>query len=1781
MREIALRRYEKLKQNEIPGSLDAEPFIHAIEKEIFEASVVAMRAQFGSVQSPQPGPSSTEEKEFSLINPFQADDPFFILTTTSEGDFRLVSANDSFRKKFTLQYESFIKKITVSGSFLPFSKGLLDCCAEVFSDKMPRRFQDEFFVDGTAYRRLTRVTFLSNHNGSEQLVGGTILEFPTEAFSDSFSRKASLLPWAETDYQNDVIWVIDIASSQFVYMSDSVEKATGYSPREVLHQPFDRFLKSDVGDEMRQAIVIQIDSLLKGTERWGKIYFKEIEIVTKSGETRWAEAIYCFAVNQENGNIELRGISRDISEKRNMIEALRQSEALMNNAFQGNNDGVWSWNIAQNELYYSPRLKEILGYLDEELENKPDTWLSIVHPDDKARVSDAVYKHLDGKSEFYKAEYRVRCKDGAYKWILDRGKLVSRDIDGNPESMVGTYTDISERKRSEKALLENEERFRQVAETSGILVWEVNADGLYTYVSRTCESIFGFHADEIIGRKYFYDFFMPQTREAVKQKAFDIFERRETFRDFINVNVNRDGHIVILETNGVPLVNEKGELIGYRGADKDITERKQFEQALADESYRRRMLFDQAPVGILTIDPQTARFIEFNEMAHQQLGYSREEFAELSIHDVEVEQSPLDVQRLIDGVLKNGKTEFETVQRMKNGELRNIHVIAQSITIKDEVNYQCIWQDITKQKKAEFALQQSEIQFRSIYENSPIAKELYDANGKLIDVNPAACTLFGISSPSAVAGFSLFDDPNIPPNELVRLQEGATVRYESEFSFDLVKQLNLYETTRSGKIYLDVQITPVLSERAKILFYLVQIVDLTQRKQNEDEIRNKEAQFKIIFNSSPYAIALTAIREGTYLDINDAFEKLSGYTREEILGKTAFSMGFWGDSTTRNTLVDRIMKTGRIDEVEIQFTVRGGKKIDTKVTARIISVNEDRYLLNIIEDITEKKILQHTAKKEEEAVKVLFELYNKSFEMSEEELFDLAIDRAVQLTDSKIGFFHQVSEDQEHIILTTWNKEALKNCTAVFDNHYPISEAGNWVDCLREKKIIIYNDFPNSPNQKGLPLGHTPVKRFMSIPTYLFGKARLIFGVGNKDADYTELDAQNLEIIANELTKILEKKQADLALQASETRLKALINSTPDIICFKDGKGRWLIANDSELDVLQMKYIDYYRKTDAEIAGLLPPFYQEAFLASATLDERAWEAKVLTQTEEVIKFENGGQKIYDVIRIPVFEDDGARRGIVVLGRDITGRKLAEASLFASERRFREQLASVRLIAVMIDVDGRITFCNNFTLELTGWQLDEVLGNNWFTMFLPEEIQDKITRLFMPSVMTGELPSNYENEIITKNGERRLIAWNNTFLRNERNEIIGLAAMGEDITERKQLEQTLIAAKERAEEMNRLKSSFLANMSHELRTPMIGILGFSEFLEMEAQDPHLKEYARIIHSSGARLMETLNLILNLSRVEAGRFDMKSANVDVIKIVNEVCALFESAAEKKQLSLSLDSAFEKLIVNIDEQMFRQIINNLVNNAIKFTDAGGVSVSVTIEEHDNARYVVFRVKDTGIGIAPEQQELIWEEFRQVSEGKDRNFEGTGLGLSLTKRFVEKLNGRIFVESELQKGSVFVVWLPLPAVSAPDEILELPKINKEKVLVEVNPNRELPIILYVDDDPVAHPLAEMMLKQICKIDRAKNSREALEKAASNRYAAILMDINLGKDMMDGLQTARKIREMEMHKTIPIVAITAYAMDGDKEEFLAGGCTHYLSKPFLRAQLVGMVNDVLAFNPD
>jgi signal transduction histidine kinase len=398
----------------------------------------------------------------------------------------------------------------------------------------------------------------------------------------------------------------------------------------------------------------------------------------------------------------------------------------------------------------------------------------------------------------------------------------------------------------------------------------------------------------------------------------------------------------------------------------------------------------------------------------------------------------------------------------------------------------------------------------------------------------------------------------------------------------------------------------------------------------------------------------------------------------------------------------------------------------------------------------------------------------------------------------------------------------------------------------------------------------------------------------------------------------------------------------------------------------------------------------------------------------------------------------------------------------------------------------------------------------------------------------------------------------------------------DVTERKRAIEALIAAKEKAEEMDRLKTNFLANMSHELRTPLIGILGFSEMLTENLEGTPEEEFAKVIYSSGTRLHETLNKILDLTQIESQKLTVNKSEVEVVKKVTDEVKLFEKAAEQKGLTLKIECVSEYIVAELDETLLRQIVNNLLSNAVKYTNRGHITVTIKSTQMPETGMIEISVADTGIGISKQNQMYIWEAFRQESEGLGRAFEGTGLGLTIAKKFIEKLDGEILLESEEGKGSTFMVRIPCRVVSVNSKnTIIAPSIAKiESLSSDAKPN-ELFHILYVDDDRFASNLVKIYLKNLCVIDTEFDGESALESIKKRHYDAILMDINLGVGK-SGLETTELIRSMDGYRTTPIVAITAYAMVGDKEKFLSQGFSHYISKPFDKNQIYSIIKEIL-----
>ena len=377
----------------------------------------------------------------------------------------------------------------------------------------------------------------------------------------------------------------------------------------------------------------------------------------------------------------------------------------------------------------------------------------------------------------------------------------------------------------------------------------------------------------------------------------------------------------------------------------------------------------------------------------------------------------------------------------------------------------------------------------------------------------------------------------------------------------------------------------------------------------------------------------------------------------------------------------------------------------------------------------------------------------------------------------------------------------------------------------------------------------------------------------------------------------------------------------------------------------------------------------------------------------------------------------------------------------------------------------------------------------------------------------------------------------------------------DITQRKQMEQELVKAKEKAEESDRLKSAFLANVSHEIRTPMNGIMGFTRLLKESAMaEEEQQEYIHLIEKSGARMLTIINSIMSISKIEAGEVEILLSDTNIKQEIVDIETFFQPEARQKGIQILIDHSLtdKPITIKTDSEKFYAILTNLVKNAIKFTSKGSVEIGC----EKKRGYLKFFVRDTGIGILPDQLEMIFERFRQASESLTRKYEGTGLGLSISKAYVEMLGGKIWVESELGKGSTF--YFTLPYHDDEQKGTTNKKLGSGKT--ENNQIRDLKVVI-AEDDAISGIILGKIIRKYCKeILQAKDGVEAVELCRNNPdIDLIFMDIQMPN--MDGYEATREIRKF--NKDVVIIAQTAFALSSERKKVLGAGCNDYLSKPF------------------
>jgi len=522
-------------------------------------------------------------------------------------------------------------------------------------------------------------------------------------------------------------------------------------------------------------------------------------------------------------------------------------------------------------------------------------------------------------------------------------------------------------------------------------------------------------------------------------------------------------------------------------------------------------------------------------------------------------------------------------------------------------------------------------------------------------------------------------------------------------------------------------------------------------------------------------------------------------------------------------------------------------------------------------------------------------------------------------------------------------------------------------------------------------------------------------------------------------------------------------------------------------------------------------------------------------------------------------------------------KVADKALQESNRKWKELFENMRDGWVSTDVDGRFLECNKAYELMLGYTIEELKKID-FRQITPRQWEDFETNIITTKIFRHGYSGVYEKEYIRKDGSVFPVELSAYIRKDETGAPIGMWGIARDITGRKKMEKELKDSVEKAEELSRLKSSLLLNISHELRTPMNGILGFASFLKDEQTNPASIEMADYILSSGKRLMATLNSILDLAALESDRTALEWVDVNLSDAINNLILNFNDLARKKNIVLS-PCPDDELHLTLDLSLLNNVIHHLLDNALKFTNSGKVYATVGKENHNRKEYAFIRISDTGIGIQESQLKVIFEPFRQASEGLGRKFEGSGLGLTLCKQFVELMHGTISVESKPGEGSSFIIRFPIPKTA------EKTRIRKTEGMQAAVSGGESPVdqwpelkpsILIVEDNPINCDLTERFINDIADVDKVYEGDEALKLARSKVYDAVLMDIHLSSEM-DGVQVTKELRKMKGYANIPIIAITGYSTVKERELILSSGLSHYIAKPFDRESLCNLLRTALA----
>ncbi len=1139
-------------------------------------------------------------------------------------------------------------------------------------------------------------------------------------------------------------------------------------------------------------------------------------------------------------------------------------------------------------------------------------------------------------------------------------------------------------------------------------------------------------------------------------------------------------------------------------------------------------LYDFAPSGYFSLSEE-GNMLELNLTAAVMLGKDRSKLinSRFAVH-VSPETCPV-FNLFLEKAFQNTVKQTCEIVMLKDGEMP-MDVLLTGIVSENGEHCNVTVVDITESKQAKVALRESNEFNALLLQTIPFGMDIVDEFGNILFVDDAMQQLVGEQLQGKKCWEMYRDDKrqcsNCPLHGGVEIGETKTIETQGVL----------------GGRYFEIYHTGIMYKGKKAM--LEAFIDITERKQAEKSLQESKKYLDRIINTVASPLFVKDSNHKFCL-VNDALCSLLSMPSEDLIGATGYEIFPEEQMKVFLAKDEEVFTTGK-ENINEEFITNGKGNIRTVITRKTLYTDPDgnKFLVGVINDITESKQAELVLQESEEKFRSITEQTN-----------DL-----ISISDSR-G-------------IITYASSASKTLF----QYSPEEMCGhNFIDFVDEPEIpralAVFRD--TIENDTGKRNHEFTLKR---------KDGSLFIGEMNGTKFQQGLTNRTLVVIRD----ITERKLAETVLYESREKYhklsllkKAILESPQGIIVFA-------------LDI-NYCYLDFtllHKQTMKAIWGAeIEKGSNMLSFISNEIDREKAKAnfdKVLVGEQFVLTEEYGDENLtrayYEDRYSPIFDENNTIIGLSVFVIDITERKLAEEKIRQKDLQFRKLSANLPDLIFQFtrrpDGTYHVPIASEGIKNIFGCSPEDVIddfapiGN----VIFPDDAEMVINAIeysaehltYFTCEFRVQIPGKPIQWIFSRSSPEKLpdgsITW------------YGFNA---DITERKHVELELIAAKEHAEESDRLKSAFLANMSHEIRTPMNGILGFASLLKQpDLSGDEQQEFIGIIEKSGARMLNIINDIVDISKIEAGLMTLNIKESNINEQVEYMYTFFKPEVEAKGMKLFFNTTLlsKEAIISTDREKLYAVLTNLIKNAIKYSEKGIIEFGYNLvqtrhalspiadTDTRHALYLLqFYVKDMGIGIPKDRQSAIFERFIQADISDTRAFQGAGLGLSISKAYLEMLGGEIWVESEEGEGSTFYFTLPYNTQTED-------KKDSQAIAAGTQPNTPVSglKILIAEDDETSEKLIGIIVKMFGKeIVKVRSGTETVEVARNNPdIDLILMDIQMPE--MGGYEATQQIRGF--NKDVVIIAQTAYGLTGDREKALAAGCNDYIAKPIDRDELIKLI---------